>query len=175
MQAKQIAAPGSSIFKAYDIRGIVDRTLTTSAVRAIGSALGSLASEAAVASMVVGRDGRLSGPTLRDALIDGITSTGIDVIDIGMVPTPVLYFATHHLKTGSGVSITGSHNPPEYNGSEDDDGGCDAAWRRHSGAAAAARARAHRDCASARDRAAASTLYRRISMRSLLTSSWHGR
>ena len=53
---------------------------------------------------------------MRDALIDGITSTGIDVIDIGMVPTPVLYFATHHLNTGSGVSITGSHNPPEYNG-----------------------------------------------------------
>ena len=66
--------------------------------------------------MAVGRDGRLSGPALRDALIDGITSTGTDVIDIGMVPTPVLYFATHHLNTGSGVSITGSHNPPEYNG-----------------------------------------------------------
>lgn len=108
--------PDPSIFKAYDIRGIVDRTLTDSAVRAIGSGLGSLASEQGVRSIVVGRDGRLSGPTLRDALVDGITSTGIDAIDIGMVPTPVLYFATHHLKTGSGVSITGSHNPPEYNG-----------------------------------------------------------
>ena len=108
--------PDPSIFKAYDIRGIVDRTLTHSAVRAIGSALGSLAVESAVSALAVGRDGRLSGPALRDALVDGISSTGIDVIDIGMVPTPVLYFATHHLMTGSGVSITGSHNPPEYNG-----------------------------------------------------------
>ena len=108
--------PDPSIFKAYDIRGVVDLTLTESGVREIGSALGSLASETGVASMVVGRDGRLSGPMLRDALIDGIACTGIDVTDIGMVPTPVLYFATHDLKTGSGVSITGSHNPPEYNG-----------------------------------------------------------
>ena len=105
-----------SIFKAYDIRGIVDRTLTHSAVRSIGAALGSLASENGVKCLAVGRDGRLSGPALRDALIEGIVSTGADVIDIGMVPTPVLYFATHDLKTGSGVSITGSHNPPEYNG-----------------------------------------------------------
>ena len=116
MQALELPLPDSSLFKAYDIRGIVDRTLTHTAVRAIGSALGSLASESSVASLAVGRDGRLSGPMLRDALIDGIASTGIDVIDIGMVPTPVLYFATHHLKTGSGVEITGSHNPPEYNG-----------------------------------------------------------
>ena len=69
-----------------------------------------------MASIAVGRDGRLSGPSLRDALIDGVTSTGTNVIDVGMVPTPVLYFATHQLKTGSGVEITGSHNPPEYNG-----------------------------------------------------------
>ena len=107
-------SPG--IFKAYDIRGIVDQTLTASGVESIGSAIGSLALEAGVKAIVVGRDGRLSGPMLRDALTAGITSTGTDVIDIGMVPTPVLYFATHHLKTGSGVSITGSHNPPEYNG-----------------------------------------------------------
>ena len=116
MQALELPQPDSSLFKAYDVRGIVDRTLTRTAVRAIGSALGSLASESSVTSMAVGRDGRLSGPMLRDALIDGLTSAGIDVIDIGMVPTPVLYFATHQLKTGSGVSITGSHNPPEYNG-----------------------------------------------------------
>ena len=108
--------PDRSIFKAYDIRGIVDRTLTEAAVRAIGSSLGSMASESSVTAMAVGRDGRLSGPALRDALIDGIVNTGIDVIDVGMVPTPVLYFATHLLHTGSGVSITGSHNPPEYNG-----------------------------------------------------------
>ena len=115
-QSIDVTLPDPSIFKAYDVRGIVDRTLTQSAVRAIGSALGSLASESAVSCIAVGRDGRLSGPALRDALVDGITSTGIDVTDIGMAPTPVLYFATHHLKTGSGVSITGSHNPPEYNG-----------------------------------------------------------
>jgi len=108
--------PDPSIFKAYDVRGIVDRTLTNDAVRSIGTALGSLASESAVSRIVVGRDGRLSGPELRDALIEGIASTGTEVIDVGMVPTPVLYFATHHLKTGSGVEITGSHNPPEYNG-----------------------------------------------------------
>ena len=116
MQTIESTLPDPSIFKAYDVRGIVDRTLTRSAVQAIGSALGSLALESAVQCIAVGRDGRLSGPMLRDALIDGITSTGTDVTDVGMVPTPVLYFATHHLKTGSGVSITGSHNPPEYNG-----------------------------------------------------------
>ena len=117
MQAlAELPLPDSSLFKAYDIRGIVDRTLTQSAVRAIGSALGSLALQSAVSTIAVGRDGRLSGPMLRDALTDGITSTGVNVIDIGMVPTPVLYFATHQLNTGSGVSITGSHNPPEYNG-----------------------------------------------------------
>src|SRR5688572_26249842 len=102
MQALELPLPDSSLFKAYDIRGIVDRTLTESAVRAIGLALGSLALESAVSRIAVGRDGRLSGPALRDALIDGIVSTGIDVVDVGMVPTPVLYFATHHLKTGSG-------------------------------------------------------------------------
>ncbi len=111
-----LIAVDPSIFKAYDIRGIVDRTLTHSAVGSIGAALGYLASENGVKCLAVGRDGRLSGPALRDALIEGIVSTGADVIDIGMVPTPVLYFATHDLKTGSGVSITGSHNPPEYNG-----------------------------------------------------------
>ena len=116
MQAVEQPLPDSSLFKAYDIRGIVDRTLTCSAVQAIGSALGSLATESALTLIAVGRDGRLSGPMLRDALIDGIARTGVDVVDIGMVPTPVLYFATHHLNTGSGVSITGSHNPPEYNG-----------------------------------------------------------
>jgi phosphomannomutase / phosphoglucomutase len=105
-----------AIFKAYDVRGIVDKTLTVEAVEAIGAALGSLALERGVRQFAVGRDGRLSGPMLRDALITGLRSTGIDVVDIGMVPTPVLYFATQHLGTGSGVEITGSHNPPEYNG-----------------------------------------------------------
>ncbi len=104
------------IFKAYDIRGIVDKSLTLETVTLIGRALGSIAQEAGVKSMVIGRDGRLSGPKFAEALADGMLSTGIDVIDIGCVPTPVLYFATYELDTGSGVEITGSHNPPEYNG-----------------------------------------------------------
>lgn len=104
------------IFKAYDIRGIVDQSLTEETIRLIGKALGSQAIEAGVSSMVIGRDGRLSGPRFAAALAEGIVSTGVDVIDIGQVPTPVLYFATYELDTGSGVEITGSHNPPEYNG-----------------------------------------------------------
>ncbi|MFN8840539.1 MAG: phosphomannomutase/phosphoglucomutase, partial [Burkholderiales bacterium] len=111
----------SSIFKAYDIRGIVDGdaakvTLTDEAVRSIGAALGLRAREAGIAAIVVGRDGRLSGPRLIAALTDGITSAGVDAIDVGMVPTPVVYYATALTGTGSGVAVTGSHNPPEYNG-----------------------------------------------------------
>jgi phosphomannomutase/phosphoglucomutase len=113
MTAPRVA---SSLFKAYDIRGVVDTTLTPDAVRFIGAALGSEAAERKLPAICVGRDGRLSGPLLRDALVAGVTSTGTDVIDVGMVPTPVLYFSTVHLETGSGVEITGSHNPPEYNG-----------------------------------------------------------
>ena len=104
------------IFKAYDIRGIVDQSLTIETVTLIGRALGSIAQEAGVASMVIGRDGRLSGPKFAEALAQGMLSSGINVIDIARVPTPVLYFATYELGTGSGVEITGSHNPPEYNG-----------------------------------------------------------
>jgi phosphomannomutase/phosphoglucomutase len=110
------ATINTSIFKAYDIRGVVQTALTPEAVRQIGTALGSEAVEGRIAAICVGRDGRLSGPLLRDALVAGIVSTGTDVIDVGMVPTPVLYFSTVHLDTGSGVEITGSHNPPEYNG-----------------------------------------------------------
>ncbi len=110
------SVPDPSIFKAYDIRGVVDRTLTVEAVRAIGAALGSEAAARGVAEIAVGRDGRLSGPRLRDALTEGIRSAGVGVVDVGQVATPILYFATHHLGTGSGVIITGSHNPPEYNG-----------------------------------------------------------
>jgi phosphomannomutase/phosphoglucomutase len=110
-----------SIFKAYDIRGIVDGdpakvTLTDAATRGVGAALGLMARAKGIASIVVGRDGRLSGPRLIAALTDGITSAGVDVIDIGMVPTPVVYFATVLTGCGSGVAVTGSHNPPEYNG-----------------------------------------------------------
>jgi phosphomannomutase/phosphoglucomutase len=104
------------IFKAYDIRGIVGKTLTPEIVRAIGQALGSLALERGSTAIAVGRDGRLSGPELASALRSGIAASGCEAIDIGLVPTPVAYFAAHHLGTQSAVSVTGSHNPPEYNG-----------------------------------------------------------
>ncbi len=104
------------IFKAYDIRGIVDQSLTTGTVYEIGRAIGSEAHSRGQKRIVVGRDGRLSGPDFTDALIRGLCATGLHVINIGMVPTPVVYFAAHHLETGSAVMITGSHNPPEYNG-----------------------------------------------------------
>jgi phosphomannomutase/phosphoglucomutase len=106
----------AEIFKAYDIRGVVGRTLTPAIVERIGRALGSEARARKQRSLAVGRDGRLSGPEISQALSKGLTRAGCDVIDIGMVPTPVLYFATHHLDTHSGVSVTGSHNPPDYNG-----------------------------------------------------------
>jgi phosphomannomutase/phosphoglucomutase len=108
--------PAPEIFKAYDIRGIVGRTLTRDSVLAIGRAIGSEARDRAVKKVVVGRDGRLSGPELAQALMEGICASGVDVADIGMVPTPLGYFAAHHLATGSAVMVTGSHNPPDYNG-----------------------------------------------------------
>lgn len=108
--------PDRSIFKAYDIRGIVGKTLTEDVVRAVGEVLGTWAVRKGIRTLCVGRDGRLSGPSLAGALMQGIASTGVDVKDIGMQPTPVLYFATHHFGCGSGVAVTGSHNPPEYNG-----------------------------------------------------------
>jgi phosphomannomutase/phosphoglucomutase len=104
------------IFKAYDIRGIVDRTLTEAGVESIGRGLGTTAERKGVKKFVIGRDGRLSGPRLAQALARGLNAAGIDVIDIGVVATPMVYFATHHYSTGSGVMVTGSHNPPDYNG-----------------------------------------------------------
>ena len=106
----------AEIFRAYDIRGIVGRTLTPAVVRAIGQALGTLALEAGGRAIAIGRDGRLSGPELSAALAEGIAASGADVLDVGMVPTPVTYFAAHHLGCGSAVMLTGSHNPPDYNG-----------------------------------------------------------
>lgn len=105
-----------SIFRAYDIRGIVDKTLTEENIYAIGQSIGSLALEKGENCIVIARDGRLSGPVLSKALRAGLLATGCDVIDIGIVPTPVLYYATFMLDTGSGVMLTGSHNPGEYNG-----------------------------------------------------------
>ena len=106
----------ASIFRAYDIRGVVDKSLTAGVVKLIGNAIGSETLQRGRDTVVVGRDGRLSGPTLSEALIEGIAETGCNVKDIGCVPTPVLYFATHYLDTQSGVVVTGSHNPPDYNG-----------------------------------------------------------
>lgn len=104
------------IFKAYDIRGVVDKQLTEEGVELIGRALGSETKKRGGKEIVIGRDGRLSGPRLSAALARGIQSTGIDVIDVGVVATPMVYFAAYELNAGSGVMVTGSHNPPEYNG-----------------------------------------------------------
>jgi phosphomannomutase/phosphoglucomutase len=105
-----------SIFRAFDIRGVVGKTLSGEVAQLIGQAIGSEVRARGLQTVLVGRDGRLSGPLLLEALIKGLLAAGCDVIDIGAVPTPLLYFATHDLNAGSGVIVTGSHNPPEYNG-----------------------------------------------------------
>ena len=105
-----------AIFRANDIRGIVGQGLDADVVRLIGRAIGTEAYERGQQALVVARDGRTSSDELRDALVEGLLSTGRDVIDIGCVPTPVLYFSTYFLETGSGVMVTGSHNPANYNG-----------------------------------------------------------
>jgi len=104
------------IFKAYDIRGIVGKSLTPEIVEAIGQALGSEAVARKQKTICIGYDGRLSGPELANALSIGIRKAGIDVINLGLVATPMVYFAAHHLGTHCGVMVTGSHNPPDYNG-----------------------------------------------------------
>ncbi|HEV2614804.1 MAG TPA: phosphomannomutase/phosphoglucomutase [Gammaproteobacteria bacterium] len=106
----------SDIFRAYDIRGIVDETLTPETVYLIGKAIGSEAREQHETKVVIARDGRLSGPVLSEALRKGLLDSGCDVIDIADVPTPLLYFATNVLDSRSGVMLTGSHNPKNYNG-----------------------------------------------------------
>ncbi len=106
----------AEIFRTYDIRGVVGNSLTPAVVREIGRALGSLGRERDAATFAVCRDGRLSGPELVAALTEGITAAGANVIDVGMAPTPIAYFAAHHLNCGSCVAVSGSHNPPQYNG-----------------------------------------------------------
>ena len=106
----------AEIFRAYDIRGIAGKVLTAAVVREIGRALGNLGRERGAPTFAVGRDGRLSSPELCTALMDGLNAGGADVIDIGLVPTPVTYFAAHHLGCRSAAMLTGSHNPGEYNG-----------------------------------------------------------
>ena len=110
------AIPPAEIFKAYDIRGVVGRTLTAQHMHLIGQALGSEAMSRGLTSIAFARDGRLSGPELGQALVKGLLSTGVNIIDVGMVPTPVLYYAAAELTGGSGVMLTGSHNPSDYNG-----------------------------------------------------------
>jgi phosphomannomutase/phosphoglucomutase len=117
------AAPASapvtvdpSIFRAYDVRGIVGKTLTADVARLLGQSIGTVMREKGLHEIVVGRDGRLSGPELAGALAEGLREAGIDVIDVGAVPTPVVYYAAYRFNTGSGVAVTGSHNPPDYNG-----------------------------------------------------------
>lgn len=105
-----------SIFRAYDIRGIVGETLDADVARQVGQVVGSLTLEQDAGPVIVARDGRGSGPDLVSGMIEGISSTGCDVVDIGAVPTGVLYFAAYELGNGTGVMITGSHNPPDYNG-----------------------------------------------------------
>ena len=104
------------IFRAYDIRGVVENALTPDAVEQIGQAFASESLAQGCDTVAIGRDGRLSSPELSQRLAKGLQKGGCDVIDVGMVPTPVLYYATHKLKTGTGIMVTGSHNPPQYNG-----------------------------------------------------------
>ncbi len=105
-----------SIFRAYDIRGVVDKGLTEEAVELVGKAFGSEVRARGGHQVAIGRDGRLSGPRFAAALTKGLNSVGCDVIDVGMVPTPLVYFATFNTSAKSCIAITGSHNPPQYNG-----------------------------------------------------------
>jgi phosphomannomutase len=105
----------ASIFKAYDVRGVVPSTLNEEVAEALGYAFGTVAQKEGEKTVAVGRDGRLSGPALSAALIRGLVASGVDVIDIGKVTTPMLYFATSTL-CKSGIQVTGSHNPKDYNG-----------------------------------------------------------
>ncbi|MFZ6771207.1 phosphomannomutase/phosphoglucomutase [Undibacterium sp. SXout7W] len=105
-----------SIFKAYDIRGIIGKTLDADVAYQIGQAFGSAALAKDEKTVVIGRDGRLSGPELIAALAKGLQSTGVNVIDLGVVVTPMVYYGTNVLGAASGIMVTGSHNPPDYNG-----------------------------------------------------------
>lgn len=108
--------PNPHIFRAYDIRGVADRDLSDALTRALGLAFGAVVRESGGRAVAVGRDCRLSSDRLRDALASGLVDAGVDVLDIGVGPTPLLYFAVHHLEADAGIQITGSHNPPDQNG-----------------------------------------------------------
>jgi phosphomannomutase/phosphoglucomutase len=111
-----VAVVASEIFRAYDIRGIVGEDLTTRAAELVGRAFGTTVRREGGGKVLVGRDGRLSGPELSEALIAGIRASGCTVVEAGMLPTPAFYFGLHHLDLDGGIQVTGSHNPPEYNG-----------------------------------------------------------
>ncbi len=117
---KEIASPKvpleRSIFRAYDIRGIVGTNLDVGIAQLIGEVIGSILAECGLRGIVIGYDGRLSSEKLAAGLTEGILSTGVSVLNIGQVPTPLVYFATHNSEYTSGISVTGSHNPPDYNG-----------------------------------------------------------
>ena len=104
------------IFRAYDIRGVIGRTLNKDVAHLLGQAIGAVMQEKGLREIVVGRDGRLSGPELVAGLCNGLRTAGIDVLDLGAIPTPVVYYATFRFNTGCGVAVTGSHNPADYNG-----------------------------------------------------------
>ncbi|MBB5863850.1 phosphomannomutase/phosphoglucomutase [Xanthomonas sp. 3058] len=111
--AVQIAA---GMFRAYDIRGVVGKDLNSGVAALIGQAIGSVMQAQGLHDVVVGRDGRLSGPEIANGLIEGLRRAGCNVVDIGLAPTPVVYFGAYELRAGSCVAVTGSHNPPDYNG-----------------------------------------------------------
>jgi phosphomannomutase/phosphoglucomutase len=104
------------IFREYDVRGRVDRDLDENVVYQLGRAIGTYAAEQGVKTMAIGRDCRLSSEAYSRAIQRGLVSAGLDTIDIGLCATPMLYFAIRHFPTGGGVMVTGSHNPPEFNG-----------------------------------------------------------
>ena len=110
------AAINPLIFREYDVRGLVGRDLHRDAVVLLGKGFGTLVAADGVRTVALGRDCRLSSPGFRDAMAEGLLSTGMNVIDVGVCPTPLLYFAIHHFGADGGVMITGSHNPPEFNG-----------------------------------------------------------
>ena len=105
-----------TLLREYDIRGIVGSTLHPADARAIGRAFGSMVAAAGGGRVVLGRDGRLSSPELAAATAEGFVAAGLEVLDIGLGPTPMMYFAVHHLGAEGGLQITGSHNPPDYHG-----------------------------------------------------------
>ncbi|MES2129002.1 MAG: phosphomannomutase/phosphoglucomutase [Pseudomonadota bacterium] len=111
-----MVALSKTIFKAYDIRGVIDKTLDAGVARQIGQAFGRAVLAKGERRVVIGRDGRLSGPALAAALAAGLQAAGVDVVDLGVVATPMVYFGTHVLDAQSGIMVTGSHNPPDYNG-----------------------------------------------------------